>query len=60
MDPLVFEWAYDEEVQAIVVMTPTVVHTYFYPGRIDEKVELDVPLAPAVAPEAPLEQPLVP
>ena len=60
MDPLVFEWAYDEEVQAIVVMTPTVVHTYFYTSRIDEKVELDVPLAPAVAPEAPLEQPLVP
>ena len=40
--------------------TTTVVHTYIHLGRIHEVVEPDIPLAPAVIPEALLEQPLGP
>ena len=51
MNPPVSEWAYDEEAQAIMVTTTTVVHTYFYPGRIYEEVEPDIPPAPAIVPD---------
>ena len=60
MDPLVFEWAYDEEAQATVVTTTTIIHTYFYPGRIHEEVEPNILLTSAVVPEAPLGQLLGP
>ena len=40
--------------------TITVVHTYFYPGHIYDKVELDIPPTPVVIPEALLRQPLGP
>ena len=60
MDPPQCEWSYDEDAQAIVAMTTTVVRTYFYLSRVHEEVELDILLAPAVIPEAPLGQPLGP
>ena len=40
--------------------TTTVVHTYFYPGRVREEVEPDILPTPTVIPEAPLRQPLDP
>ena len=60
MDPPQCEWTYDEDAQAIVVTTTTVVCSYFYPGSIYEEVELNILLAHAVIPEAPLRQPLGP
>ena len=60
MNPPHCEWSYNENAQAIVAMTTTVVHTYLYPGRMYEGVEADVPLAPADVLVAYLGQPLGP
>ena len=56
MDPPHYEWTYDEDAQAIVATTTTVVRTYFYPSRIHEGVGPDVPLAPTDIPAAYLGQ----
>ena len=60
MDPSYCEWTYDENAQAIMATTITVVCTYFYLGRMHEGVEADVSHAPADVPVAYLGQPLGP
>ena len=52
MDPPHCEWIYDENSQAIVATTTTVVRTYFYPSRMHEGVEANIPLASADVPAA--------
>ena len=54
------EWTCDENAQAIVATTTTVIRTYFYPCRMHEGVEADVPPAPVDVPAAYLGQPLGP
>ena len=58
IDPSHYEWTYDENAQATVATTTTVVRTYFYPGRMHEGVEAKVPPAPSDVLTAYLGQPL--
>ena len=60
MDPPHYEWTYDENAQAIVAMTTTVVCTYFYLSWMHEGVEAGIPPASAGVPSAYLGQPLGP
>ena len=60
MDPLEYEWFFNVGGNTIMAMTTTVVHTYFHLGRMHKVVEVDIPLAPVVIPEALLSPPLAP
>ena len=60
IDPPYCEWTYDENTQAIMATTTTVVRTYFYPSRMHEGVEANVSPASSDVPAAYLGQPLGP
>ena len=60
MDSPHHEWSVDENAQAIMATTTTVVRTYFYPVRIHEGMGPDFLPAPADIPAAYLGQPLGP
>ena len=60
MDPLEYEWFYDTDMDAIMVTTTTIVHTYFHLGRIHGLVEPDISPALIVILEAPLAPLLAP
>ena len=60
MDPPEYEWHYDACKEAIMATTTTVVHTYFYFGRMYRFEEPDLPPVPTVIPETPSAQPLAP
>ena len=45
IDPPEYEWFYAAGANVIVVMTTTVLHTYFHLGRMHEVAEPDLPLA---------------